>query len=97
MRPIRKLLVTFQLGTTKHKDELHIYPEVTGVLLSWKADKGLKILHVPECYPHPINITLATPKKCLHSLSTKLPNINLSRMGEGIRNSFQWGDQEDGG
>ena len=62
MKPIRKLPVTFQLGTTKHKDELHIYPEVTGVLLSWKAAKGLNIL--TECYPHPINTTVATPKKC---------------------------------
>ena len=63
MRPIGRLPVTFQLGTIKHKDELHIYPEVTGVLLSRKAAKRLNIL--PECYPHPINTTLATPKKCL--------------------------------
>ena len=34
MKPIGKLPVTFQLGTTTHKDDLHIYSEVTGVLLS---------------------------------------------------------------
>ena len=60
---IGKLPVTFQLGTIKHKNELHIHPEVTGELLSWEASKGVNIL--PECYPHPINTTLATAKTCL--------------------------------
>ena len=32
-------------------EDLHIYPKVKGVLLSWKAAKGLNIL--PQCYPQP--------------------------------------------
>ena len=60
---VGKLLVTFQIGTIKHKNELHIHQEVTGELLSWEAAKGVNIL--PECYPHPINTTLATAKTCL--------------------------------
>ena len=51
MHPIGKLPVTLSLGTEQYADELHIYPEVKGALLSWKAAKGLRIL--PECYPHP--------------------------------------------
>ena len=56
MRSIGKIAVTFQLGRKTYTDDLHIYPEVTGVLLSWRAAKGLSIL--PECYPRPINTTL---------------------------------------
>ena len=33
------------------------------MLSSWKAAKGLNIL--PECYPNPINTTVATHNKCL--------------------------------
>ena len=44
MYPIRKLPVTLRLGGWKYVDDLHIYPNVTGVLLSWKAAKGLNIL-----------------------------------------------------
>ena len=51
MQPLGKLPVTITLGTTTYTDNLHIYPNVTGVLLSWKAAKGLRIL--PECYPNP--------------------------------------------
>jgi len=55
MQPMGKLPITLQLGKYSHTEDLHIYPEVTGVLLSWKAAIGLRIL--PECYPHPSTIT----------------------------------------
>ena len=55
MQPIGKLPVTFTLGSTMYTDTLHIYPDVTGVLLSWKAAKGLHIL--PECYPTPTSVS----------------------------------------
>ena len=55
MQPIGKLPVTFTLGSTTYTDTLHIYPDVTGVLLSWKAVKGLHIL--PECYPTPTSVS----------------------------------------
>ena len=34
------------------------------MLVSWKAAKYLNIL--PECYPHPINVSAATHNKHLH-------------------------------
>ena len=34
MKPVGKLPVTFKLGHHKYVDDLHIYPEVSGVLLS---------------------------------------------------------------
>ena len=51
MSPIGKLPVSISLGDTEYSDVLHIYPQVKGALLSWKAARGLKIL--PESYPHP--------------------------------------------
>ena len=56
MHPVGRLPITLRLGPLTHNEDLHIYPEVTGVLLSWKAAKGLGIL--PRSYPpHPSNIT----------------------------------------
>ena len=52
MSPIGKLPVTLSLGTHVHTDDFHIYPNVTGTLLSWKAAKGLTVL--PEHYPNPV-------------------------------------------
>ena len=46
--PLGKVPVTIQLGKAIYKDDLHIYP---GALISWKAAKGLGILH-PQ-YPYP--------------------------------------------
>ncbi len=51
MIPIGKLPITLSLGTHAYTDDFHIYPKVTGTLLSWKAAKGLTIL--PEHYPNP--------------------------------------------
>ena len=51
MQPLGKLPVTIMLGSTTYTDNLHIYLNETGMLLSWKAAKGLHIL--PECYPNP--------------------------------------------
>ena len=58
MHPVGKLPVTLQIGDHTHSEDLHVYPEVTGVLLSWKAAKGLRIL--PECYPYPSSIKAIT-------------------------------------
>ena len=55
MNPIVKLPITLSLGTQAYTDDFHIYPNVTGTLLSWKAAKGLTIL--PENYPNPSNTT----------------------------------------
>ena len=52
MTPLGRIPVTIQLGEAVNKDNLHIYLGVSGALISWKAAKGLSILH-PH-YPHPI-------------------------------------------
>ena len=49
--PVGRLPINITLGDTTYKDELHIYPEVHGILLSWKTSRGLKIL--PASYPSP--------------------------------------------
>jgi len=51
MHPVGKLPIRLKLGDREFSDELHIYPNVCGILISWKACKNLGIL--PECYPHP--------------------------------------------
>ena len=60
MEPIGKISLTFQLGNKQHTDEVHIYPNVFGLLISWKAAKNLGIL--PECYPQPMIDTSTTPR-----------------------------------
>ena len=52
MQPIGKLPVTLSLEGVSHKEEFHIYPQVAGTILSWKASKGLHILS--QAYPQPI-------------------------------------------
>ena len=38
------------------KNDLHIYPNVTGTLMSWKTCNELGIL--PSCYPNPFNSSI---------------------------------------
>ena len=51
MHPVGKLPICLKLGNTEFSDDLHIYSDVCGILISWKACKNLGIL--PDCYPHP--------------------------------------------
>ena len=51
MRPLGKIPIALQLGDQKYNDEMHIYPGVSGALISWKAAMGLGIL--PPYYPNP--------------------------------------------
>ena len=55
MQPLGKLPVTFQLCGKDHREDMHIYPGVSGVIMSWKTAKGLNIL--PEHYPDPVAVT----------------------------------------
>ena len=41
MKPIGKLPTTLTLQGRKHHEEVHIFQEVTGVMMSWKACKAL--------------------------------------------------------
>ncbi len=54
MIPIGKLPVQIKVGSSSHKEELHIYPNVKGVLVTWRISMALRIL--PPCYPQPITI-----------------------------------------
>ena len=74
MFPLGRLPVTFRLGGTEYSDDLHIYPEIHGTILSWKACKALHIL--PPSYPNPMSapiiheITLpSTPGEITTSLT----------------------------
>ena len=53
MRPAGKLPgVMFQIDGRSSTEDVHIYPSVSGVLISWTAARKLNIL--PECYPKTI-------------------------------------------
>ena len=54
MQPLGKLPITFQLQGRSRSEDMHIYPEISGVIMSWKAAKGLSIL--PVHYPDPIPV-----------------------------------------
>jgi len=53
-----KLLIKFCLGGREHSKEIHIYPNVSGVIISWEAAKAFSIL--PEHYPNPFPVTKTT-------------------------------------
>ena len=76
MRPMGKLPVSLKLGSKEFTDELHIYPDVCGVLISWKACKNLGIL--PDCYPHPLVATTAVSTKALGSPPVNTVPVNTS-------------------
>jgi len=56
MYHLRYLPITFKLGTRQFTSNVHIYPNITGTILSWKASKALGIL--PECFPSSVDIKL---------------------------------------
>ena len=49
--PLGKVTITIKLEEAAYQDDLHIYPGVSGALISWKATKHLGIL--PASYPYP--------------------------------------------
>ena len=75
MHPVEKLPITLKLGSKEFPNKLHIYPNVCGVLISWKACKGLGIL--PNCYPHPpVNISMNDAAPLLTKDSVGLVILN---------------------
>ena len=70
MYPLGKIPVNLKLGNYEYHDELHIYPNISGTLLSWKACVGLGIL--PSCYSNPITPTQQSIKQ-ITKLSNNLP------------------------
>ena len=71
MIPLGKIPVTLQLGSQSCKDDLHVYPGVSGALISWKTARKLAIL--PANYPHPIQ-TRDTEA---------IPQVKVTRTGQG--------------
>ena len=51
MHAIGKLSVRFQLAGNEHEEDVYIFPHLSGVIVSWRAAKALKIL--PPHYPLP--------------------------------------------
>ena len=76
MHPIGKLPVTVSLGTQVHTAEFHIYPEVSGTLLSWEAAKELRILppHYPDP-PKPPTLRLAASEVTSQDVRTDFPTV----------------------
>ena len=66
-----KLPITFHLQGRQHKEDMHIYPDVSGVIMSWKAAKSLSIL--PSHYPQPTPI-FTTPA----TLTSDVKVVNAS-------------------
>ena len=75
MEPIGKFPVTFHLQGRLHREDMHIYPQVSGVIMSWKAAKSLCIL--PSQYPQPIPVfsPSVAPISDVNTLATK-PDAN---------------------
>ena len=66
MFPLGKLPVTLCLGDKNYQDDVHIYPNVHGTLISWKANKALQ------------NINIATMLSKLHLIPNSTRNYSYS-------------------
>ena len=54
MNFIGKMCIQFRLADNKHKEGMYIFPKLSGVILSWKAAKALRILpqhYLPLVFP----------------------------------------------
>lgn len=77
MQPMGRLPVTFHLQGRQHKEDVHIYPDVQGVIMSWKAAKSLSIL--PSHYPQPMPIRTIP---VTHTSEVKMINATTSSSEE---------------
>jgi len=68
MHRVGWLPVCFKTRNKEHHDDSHIFPNVTGTLMSWKTCKELGIL--PDCYPNPtfLPVLYSAPTLPLQSL-----------------------------
>lgn len=77
MQPMGRLPVTFHLQGRQHKEDVHIYPDVPAVIMSWKAAKSLSIL--PSHYPQPMPIRTIS---VTHTSEVKMINATTSSSEE---------------
>lgn len=88
IKPIGKLPTTLVLQGRQYHEEMHIFQEVPGVMISWKACKALGIL--PANYPVPLP-TSADPQR---QTPTTTVSVNAATIGtsrsvtEQLRTSF---------
>ena len=68
MYALGKLMVTLSLKGKQDTEEMHIYPDVSRTIISWKVARALGIL--PEHYPNPVSLTTGN-----HSID---PNIRAT-------------------
>jgi len=64
----------------EHSEEMHIYPNVSGVIISWKAAKALGIMS--KHYPNPILLT----KTPIMTKPLKEANINVTTSANTLPN-----------
>jgi len=76
MKPLDKLPVTLCLGDKQYRNDVHIYPGVSGALISWRASKGPGIL--PEHYPYPIHNMATSLHPAIKATSANQP-IDFSK------------------
>ena len=69
MHPVGRLPVCFKIGDKQHFDDLYIYPNVTGTLMSWKTCKELRILS--DCYSNP-TVASTTVNSVANTIATRL-------------------------
>ena len=80
MTPIGKLPTTFLLQGRQFCEEMHVFQEISGVMISWKACKALGIL--PECYSVPLPLLPAaadsqtpSPSVSVNAATIKTPSV----------------------
>ena len=85
MIPLGRVPVTIQLAKAVYEDDLHIYPGVSGALISWKAAKGLGILHPQYPYPTTDSHNQTHPKA---STCASITGISKSPTAEDLVGQF---------
>jgi len=76
MEPIGKFPITFNRQGCQNTKDVHIYPHVSGVIISWKAAKGFCTL--PSQYPWPIPIfSPSVPRRSYVKTLTSTPEASV--------------------
>ena len=78
MTPIGKLPTTLSLQDRQHCEDMHIFQEVSGVMISWKACKALGIL--PPSYPTPFSTVPISVKPDKQTATTTV-SVNTATIG----------------
>ena len=82
MHAIGKTSVCFQLAGNEHEENVYIFPHLSGVIVSWRAAKALKILppHYPLLPPQAHKTLLQATEWCAPVVVAPKKNSNKIRM-----------------